>query len=429
MSRRLDETLRNSPSVRVMVVFKGATARGGSAVNPLDVIPHFVHIAEGRISPGATKIEDLGALRRPGMPRHFPRLGIVVGHVTRDGLDALRAENRVQTVSPAPDYRMVMPADMQFAAIRPGVAWGVEALGADQLGLTGRGVLVGHLDSGVGRSDTLNGAVEHFAIVHRDGTVTERTPFDGGWHGTHTAATIAGRAVPDLPRVGMAPEANLASAVVFDTDPEAPQPIERLLDGMQWALEKGVRVLNMSIGLVAEPDDPAGFLDAILGLRANGVLPICAIGNDGPNHTISPGNYAKVLSVGAAKQDHEVWPPSSSDAFKRPEDPVVPDLVAPGDRISSANPDSQPGPRLIVASGTSMATAHISGLAALLFEAKPSATVDEVEQAIFSSCEEVPLPARTGRGFPNAQRARDLLLGVAGGSDGATHAAPSAPEG
>ena len=120
--------------------------------------------------------------------------------------------------------------------------------------------------------------------------------------------------------------------------------------------------------------------------------------------------------------DDEVADFSSSQRFTRPDDPIVPDLVCPGvDVISSV-----PGGGYMKMSGTSMATPHIAGLAALLFQAKPTATVDEVEAAIFASCV---LPSsmsaeRANRGVPNGPRALQALL--SGTADAAARAAGGA---
>jgi subtilisin len=100
---------------------------------------------------------------------------------------------------------------------------------------------------------------------------------------------------------------------------------------------------------------------------------------------------------------------SSSQHFDRAADPIVPDVVAPGVDIISA----VPGNRYKSMSGTSMATPHVAGLAALLFAAKPGATIDEVERAILESCAR---PAgmtseRGGHGVPNAPRALAALMG------------------
>jgi subtilisin family serine protease len=143
-------------------------------------------------------------------------------------------------------------------------------------------------------------------------------------------------------------------------------------------------------------------------LRTLGVLPVFAVGNEGPGTSRSPGNYWQALSVGAIDRSCAVADFSSSQRFKRAKDPVVPDLVAPGVGVVSA----RPGGGYQVMDGTSMATPHVAGLAALLWQAKPAATVDEIERAIFASCRLARGmdAARANRGVPHGRRALDALL-------------------
>jgi subtilisin family serine protease len=201
---------------------------------------------------------------------------------------------------------------------------------------------------------------------------------------------------------GVAPEALLASAVVI----EGGNVIARILAGMDWVVGLGARVLSMSLGVRGYQED---FLIVTRTLRARGVLPVFAVGNEGPGTSRSPGNYPEALSVGACSAEDEVPSFSSSQRFMRPDNPLVPDLVAPGVDIVSCVPDG--GYKKM--SGSSMSTPHIAGLAALLFQAKPTASVDEVEAAIFASCVLPPsmLAERANRGIPNGPRALEVLLG------------------
>jgi len=162
--------------------------------------------------------------------------------------------------------------------------------------------------------------------------------------------------------------------------------------------------LSMSLGFPGWHPD---FLGLTRIVRARGILPVFAAGNEFVGATRSPGNYWQALSVGACTEQMEVADFSSSQLFKRKHDPLVPDLVAPGDAVISA----KPGGGYQSMSGTSMATPHIAGLAALLWEAKPNATVNQIEKAIFGSCLLSPKMAqmRANRGFPNAVKALALL--------------------
>ena len=277
---------------------------------------------------------------------------------------------------------------------------------------------MGHLDTGVdGKHVALKTAIFSFAEFDSFGVQVKPSPkpHDTGQHGTHTAATIAGRTVKKQ-SVGVAPQALLASALVI----EGGDVVARILGGMDWALTQDIRVLSMSLGL-------RGFFDFFLAvtqiIRARNILPVFAVGNEGPGTSRSPGNYVEPLSVGANNKSGAVATFSSSQRFIRPADPLVPDLVGTGVDVISA----KPGGGLQSMSGTSMATPHIAGLAALLFEAKPSATVSEVETAIFKSCTLAAIPPERGnRGFPNAVRAFTTLTGttLGGTTKGAAVAVP-----
>jgi len=152
-------------------------------------------------------------------------------------------------------------------------------------------------------------------------------------------------------------------------------------------------------------------------LRQKGILPVFAVGNEGPGSSRSPGNYDEALSVGASAEDNSVPNFSSSRQFTTW---LVPDVVAPGVEVISA----MPGGGFQEMDGSSMATPHIAGLAALLWSAVPAATVDQVEQAIFTSCQKLPTEpdSRQNRGVPDAVAAlAELRAAVSGGS------APASP--
>jgi subtilisin len=190
-------------------------------------------------------------------------------------------------------------------------------------------------------------------------------------HGTHTAGTIAGRTVGGR-AIGMAPDAMLASAIVI----EGGNANARILAGMEWVISQGARILSMSLGFRGYHDD---FLAVTRILRQRGILPVFAVGNEGPGTSRSPGNYVEALSVGAMGEGEKVADFSSSRTFNRPNNPLVPDLVAPGVDVISA----KRGGGCQSMDGTSMATPHIAGLAALLMQAAPDANIDHIEQAIF----------------------------------------------
>ncbi|MFZ1946946.1 MAG: S8 family serine peptidase [bacterium] len=407
MSSQIGQELRSLGIAKVLVYLKKPVAAGAprwSAKTRRDLRRHF--IASPLSQAGALARAGLGARRIPGVIL-YPGLGILLGTVTREGLAGLKAEKEaVVRVTGAPSVSLIRPTHAEPAKLTRGVTWGIEKLGVPQLwkqGLTGKGVLVGHLDTGIdGRHPALKGAIKGFAEFDLMGRLKRPSPgpHDTGDHGTHTAATIAGRAVAGR-SVGVAPGAMLAGAIVIEDG----DVVARVLGGMDWAVTSGARVLSMSLGFRGWRDDFTTLVDR---LRALNVLPVFAVGNEGPGTSRSPGNYWQALSVGAVDRELRVADFSSSQQFKRARDPVVPDLVAPGVDVVSA----RPGVGWQAMDGTSMATPHIAGLAALLLEAKPKARASDIESAIFKSCRPGPGmdPTRGNRGIPDARRALDALV-------------------
>lgn len=383
----------------------GAAAALGGAAVPIDWPD-----ADASIEQHFERGPDLAALHEvaDAAPpvRYLKNLGLYIGTASATAIEMLAARDDVAVVAAAPELSMIKPVSVAMAATDADSHWALEQLGVFALretGLTGKGVLVGHLDTGAdGTHPALDGAIRHFAEFDNLANQTDRTEaFDSDSHGTHTAGTIVGRAVVNGHAFGVAPGAELAVALSI----EGGRVIDRILVGLDWiAGHPGVRILSMSVGL-------RGFTDAfqivVERLRLRGILPVIAVGNEGAGTSRSPGNYVDVLSVGASDVDRRVASFSSSQTFQRPGDPLVPDCVAPGVGIVSCIP----GGGFASFQGTSMATPHIAGLAALLLEAKPHATVRELEQAILGSCQLSGglTGPRANRGMPNGVRALQLL--------------------
>ncbi len=335
--------------------------------------------------------------------RYYPNLGVAYGTVDRAGLAALKADPKVRSVAAAPLFSLIRPVGVA-ALVDPAatLTWGLDAIGVQELwdeGLDGSGVRIAHLDTGIDATHpALVKALESFAEIDFSGREKPgATPSESDmtfWHGTHTAATIAGRSVAGT-TVGVAPGATLASAKVI----EGGDVVARILGGMDWALARRVRVLSMSLGLRGMN---TAFVSVVDLLRDSGVLPVIAVGNEGPGTSRSPGNYPAALSVGAHDRNTAVAGFSSSQRFRRRSQALVPDLVGPGVDVISAGPNG--GWHEL--SGSSMATPHVAGLAALLLQAEPTATVDELERAILASADRGTMDVeRVNHGAVSAPRA------------------------
>jgi subtilisin family serine protease len=400
----LMQELRSRGTAQAIVVLRAATGMGASA-SAREGRELFRHFSREPVSRRGALAASLGAPARPCT--FFPHLGVLLGTVDRDGLAALRADRRVVAVAGAPALSPIRPRRVEAARLSASRTWGIERLRIPALwdeGLSGAGVLVAHLDTGVdAKHPALAGAVAHFAefdFMGRPRTPAPR-PRDSDDHGTHTAATIAGRPVKGR-HVGVAPGARLASAMVI----EGGDAVARVLGGMDWSLGLGARVMSLSLGFRGWWPD---FLAVTRILRRKGVLPVFAVGNEYAGQSRSPGNYPEALSVGACDEKGRVAAFSSSERFSRKRDPVVPDLVAPGVGVVSA----KPGGGWQSMDGSSMATPHVAGLAALLLEARPKATVARLERAILGSCARPKgmSEERGGRGIPDARAALERLIG------------------
>jgi subtilisin family serine protease len=146
------------------------------------------------------------------------------------------------------------------------------------------------------------------------------------------------------------------------------------------------------------------------------MLPVVAVGDLGPGASLTPGNDPESLSVGASAPKGQVALFSSSQRFAHTGNTqrAVPKVVAPGEDVAS----TMPGGGYALLSGTAMAAAHVAGLAAVLLEAHPRATPDQVESAILSSSQR---PARrgaepTGPGIPDVETAVGALAAIGGGA-------------
>lgn len=404
MSEQITQEMKATGVAQVLVFLKKNVDKSAGSVRA-NLEGHFTKSEYSIARAVASSTDSIKTSNVPKM-RYYPNLGVALGTVDRNGLAALRADKgNVDKICGTPPLRLIRPRNIIAASMTSDYTWGIKCLEVKKLwdqGLSGKGVLVGHLDTGVdGGHAAMKNAI--FDFTEFDGIGKEITPkpkaYDSDEHGTHTAATIAGRPVGGK-HVGVAPQSMLASAMVI----EGGDSVARVIGGMDWAVGSGVKILSMSLGF---PGWWTDFLGLTRIIRARGILPVFAVGNEYAGTSRSPGNYWQAMSVGACNEQLQVSDFSSSQLFKRKRDPIVPDLVGPGEDVISAKPKG--GYQSM--SGTSMATPHIAGLAALLWEAKPAATVNQIEKAIYESCK---LPAtmsqmRANRGLPNGPRALALL--------------------
>src|SRR2546423_6951848 len=161
----------------------------------------------------------VAAGQAPG-PVYLKRLELVIGYVDPAGAEALQARDDVREMHPPAQLELVAPVASAPATPSPGIDWGLPAIGIPDLwsqGLTGKGVGVAHLDTGVDASHpALAGRVVAFAEFDEQGNpLPGKQPYDSGTHGTHTAGTIAGSEINGF-KIGVAPEVDLHCSRVIE---------------------------------------------------------------------------------------------------------------------------------------------------------------------------------------------------------------------
>ena len=276
-------------------------------------------------------------------------------------------------------------------------------------GLSGRGVRIGHLDTGVDATHPdLKGKVAGWEAFDQFGQKLTGTPiYDSAFHGTHTAGILVGGQGSGT-AIGVAPEARLVSALVL---PQGNGTTKQIVTGMEWCVRQGARIINLSLG---GPGYNDAYEPTIRNLTLLGVLPSFSIGNSGLGVAGSPANHRDACAVGAVNERNEVADFSGGGAFVWGTNDVYvkPDLCAPGVAVYSSIPmayvegtgDAPTDEKAYDSlDGTSMAAPHVSGTAALLWEALPQASLDEMKTAIYSTC--LPL----GPSFHNMHSGRGLL--------------------
>ena len=313
--------------------------------------------------------------------------------VTRKSLPALAQQPEVVAILPNQEIQLIQPKQVEFGnlqrqEIKDGLTWGLKQLGIPELWneTRGAGINVAVLDTGVyGPHLALEGRVRAFVLIDPLGRRIETTEaFDSDQHGTHVCGTIAGGESSSGVSIGVAPEANLLVAAVLIGQ----ATLHTLFEGISWAIENEADIINMSLGFSYYEPLFAEVIDMLI--DQFGILPVVAIGNENHGNSSSPGNAPNAFSVGAvekmARGKLEVAFFSSGASLVFPGDEpdalvTKPDVVAPGVQVLSCIPPEKKADGLheyAYMSGTSMATPHVSGVAALLMAAHPRAPVADI---------------------------------------------------
>lgn len=265
----------------------------------------------------------------------------------------------------------------------------VPQIGAPQAwaaGLTGSGIKTAVLDSGI---DAGHPDLSDAVAASADFTGDPEGAVDRHGHGTHVASIITGSgAASDGRYKGVAPDTGLLVGKVLDDSGFG--SFSQIIAGMEWAVAQQARVVNMSLGSTpSDGTDPMS--QAVDALSASsGALFVIAAGNDWNPGTVSaPSTANSALSVGSVDAENR-RAPSSSQGPRTGDHAVKPEITAPGVGIAAARAaDTWRGEPIddfyTRLGGTSMATPHVAGAAAILAQQHPDWTGQRIKDALVGS--------------------------------------------
>jgi serine protease AprX len=386
-------------------------------------------------------LEALDLLRFNGVPAvALSLIDGAAGFANAAGIDALSLVPTVAfihfdaTVGPQPNAAPPVPPATpdEVSGVYPQV---VRANKVWQQGITGGGVTVAILDSGIAADADL--VQPQNRILASVNFADQRLTSDPGGHGTHIAGIVAGNGTNSGGQfVGIAPQANVVDVRVLGNTGSG--RISSVIRGIEWVLAHriayNIRVINLSFGAPANLPYRADPMSAAVEIAwRRGLVVVAASGNGGPQRdtVVTPGIDPYVITVGATDDrgtigrgdDLLAW----FSAWGSPDSNAKPDLVAPGRRIVSLRvpgsaldtlfPDrvvvAQNGSTYFRLTGTSMATAIVSGAAALLLQRRPNLTPDQVKALLVGTTQQygqdsgqvLPDPIADGSGLLNAYAA------------------------
>lgn len=355
---------------RVRLAENASRARVVRELPLIDAV--VVETADGQVRPAETRLRALPEVMRVD---DSPRVKWI------EVADARGVDFRVPALDAV--IKRFVPSQQTPPADPPAPAgqetpWGIARVAAPQAWATskGAGVKLVVIDTGIER------AHPDLAPRLKGGwnAITKTDDYnDDNGHGTHCAGTIA--AVDDQQGVvGVAPEVDLYGVKVLDAGGSG--TFDDVIAGMQWAVDNKMQVASMSLG--ASRGNQA-LEDAVKAMKAAGVTLIAAAGNSG-GAVGFPGGYEDAVGIAASDSKDNLARFSSRG-------PEV-DLIAPGVAVKS----TYVGGTYSSLSGTSMATPHVSGLAALYLARNPSAGPDAVRAALVAASVKLPNVIAEGQG-------------------------------
>jgi len=294
---------------------------------------------------------------------------------------------------------VVVDGALPPAVLDPAFTWGLQYTGVNSSPYSGLGIRVAVLDTGF---DLTHPDFEGRGVVSKS-FIEGQEVQDGNGHGTHCIGTACGPQSPTTqPRYGAAYNAQIYAGKVLSDEGSGEDG--GILAGIDWAIANGCRIISMSLGAPVQPGQTYSKVYERVGRRAlrRNTLIIAAAGNDSwrANNLIvpvsHPANCPSIMAVAAL--DSKLQVATFSNGGLNPRGGQI-DIAAPGVDVYSAWPMPT---RYNVISGTSMATPHVAGIAALMAEATEASGRDLWAELMLAA-KRLPLSSRdVGSGLVQA---------------------------
>ncbi|MEN0049157.1 MAG: S8 family serine peptidase [Bacteroidota bacterium] len=269
--------------------------------------------------------------------------------------------------------------------------WGLKAVNLTSNQFTGKGVKIAILDTGFYIDHPDFSAREIFGTSFISG---EQWKEDYNGHGSHCTGIALGNVSSDGKRYGVAKNGSILIGKVLDDLGNGNS--SSIIDGIDWALEKGAKIISMSFGAPTAIGERPSVIFESIGKRAleQNCLLIAAAGNHSnrkqkmPRPVSCPANSSSIMAVSALDENLKVA--DFANAGLHPTEGGQVDLAAPGVQIFSSYSATASNNKLYKKmNGTSMATPFVSGLAALYWEAFPEASARKIWSMLVENAKKI----------------------------------------